>query len=40
VRGKVKVGHRTFSAFHPTKFMEKFFANVEILEHVVTKPEK
>lgn len=40
VRGKVKEGHRTFSAFHPTGFMTKLFTNVEILEHVVSKPEE
>ncbi len=39
VRGKVKEGHRTFSAFQPTGFMKKLFENVEILEHVVTRPE-
>lgn len=40
VRGKTKEGHRTFSTFHPTKFMKKLFANVEILEHIVNNPEK
>lgn len=39
VRGKVKEGHRTFSAFQPIGFMKKLFDNVEILEHVDTKPE-
>ena len=39
VRGNVKEGHRTFSAFQPKKFMEKLFENVEILEHIETKPE-
>lgn len=38
IRGKVKEGHRTFSAFHPTEFMTKLFSNVEILEHVATRP--
>ncbi len=38
VRGKVKEGHRTFSAFHPEKFMEKLFCDVEVLEHIKTKP--
>lgn len=33
VRDKVKEGHRMFSAFHPTAFMHKLFANAEILEH-------
>jgi hypothetical protein len=40
VRGKVKEGHRTFSAFHPHGFMRKLFSNVDILEHIETKPEK
>ncbi len=39
IRGNVKEGHRTFSAFHPTAFMKKLFHNVEILEHVAPKPE-
>jgi SAM-dependent methyltransferase len=40
VRGNVKEGHRTFSAFHPQGFMRELFKNVEILEHIETKPEK
>ncbi len=39
VRGKVKEGHRTYSAFQPKGFMQKLFANVEILEHLEPKPE-
>lgn len=39
VRGKVKEGHRTYSAFHPAGFMEKLFRGANILEHIVTKPE-
>jgi ubiquinone/menaquinone biosynthesis C-methylase UbiE len=38
VRGKVKEGHRTYSAFHPPGFMRNLFNNVEILEHIQTKP--
>jgi len=38
VRGNVKEGHRTFSAFHPEGFMQHLFHNAEILEHIVTKP--
>lgn len=38
VRGKVKEGHRTFSAFQPQKFMEALFKNAEIVEHIETKP--
>lgn len=40
VRGNVKEGHRTYSAFHPKGFMKQLFHNVEILEHIETKPEK
>lgn len=35
VRGKVKEGHRMFSAFHPTDFMKELFNNAEILEHYI-----
>ena len=38
VRGKVKEGHRTYSAFHPQGFMESLFNDVEILEHIETNP--
>lgn len=38
-RGQTKEGHRTYSAFHPGKFMEKLFAPAEILEHIERKPE-
>jgi ubiquinone/menaquinone biosynthesis C-methylase UbiE len=34
VRGNVKEGHRTFSAFHSIKFMQHLFSNVAILAHV------
>jgi ubiquinone/menaquinone biosynthesis C-methylase UbiE len=34
VRGKVKEGHRTFSAFHPKGFMKQLFKDVSILEHI------
>ncbi|WP_291858076.1 class I SAM-dependent methyltransferase [Marinilabilia sp.] len=40
VRGKVKEGHRTYSAFQPSAFMEKLFAKVDVLEHEVPVPEK
>lgn len=39
VRGKVKEGHRTFSAFHPKSFMLKLFCNAEIVEHIETPPQ-
>lgn len=35
VRGKVKEGHRTFTAFHPNEFMHELFQGAEIMEHVV-----
>ncbi len=38
VRGKVKEGHRTFSAFHPTAFMHALFRDAEILEHIEPEP--
>lgn len=34
VRGKVKEGHRTFSAFQPKSFMEALFNQMKVLEHV------
>ena len=40
IRGNVKEGHRTYSAFHPKGFMRKLFHKAEILEHIETKPEK
>ena len=39
VRGKVKEGHRTYSAFHPIAFIKSFFSDLMALEHIVTKPE-
>lgn len=39
VRGKVKEGHRTYSAFQPEGFMKRLFQNEGIiLEHVKQKP--
>ncbi|WP_232817861.1 class I SAM-dependent methyltransferase [Winogradskyella tangerina] len=35
VRGKVKEGHRTYSAFHPKSFVEDLFKDADILEHIV-----
>jgi ubiquinone/menaquinone biosynthesis C-methylase UbiE len=40
VRGKVKEGHRTYSAFQPTEFMENLFRNARILEHMIPIQEK
>lgn len=39
VRGNVLEGHRTYSAFHPKKYMENLFKKVEVLDFIVTKPE-
>jgi ubiquinone/menaquinone biosynthesis C-methylase UbiE len=38
IRGKVKEGHRTYSAFHPTSFMLNLFRNMEILDHIENRP--
>ncbi|MFC0604983.1 class I SAM-dependent methyltransferase [Winogradskyella pulchriflava] len=35
VRGNVKEGHRTYSAFHPKPFVETLFKDVEILDHII-----
>ena len=40
VRGKVKEGHRTYSAFHPKEFMFNLFKDAHILMHDVRKPTK
>jgi len=40
VRGRVKEGHRTFSAFHPKGFMKGLFENEQILEHIVIPKEQ
>jgi hypothetical protein len=40
VKGNVKEGHQTYSAFHPKVLMKKLFNNAEILEHIETQPEK
>jgi ubiquinone/menaquinone biosynthesis C-methylase UbiE len=39
VRGNVKEGHRTYSAFHPKKFMRHLFEKQVILEHIETPAE-
>lgn len=33
VRGDVKDGHRTYSAFHPNEFVKNLFSDFEVLEH-------
>lgn len=40
VRGMVKEGHRTYSAFQPKGFMQELFNSVKILEHIEKEPEK
>ena len=37
VRGKVKEGHRTFSAFHPKNYVNNLFYDMKILEHIESK---
>ncbi len=39
VRGNVKEGHRTYSAFHPKAFMESLFKDADILEHIIQVSE-
>lgn len=39
VRGNVKDGHRVFSSFHPKKFIDSFFKDFVILEHITRKIE-
>jgi SAM-dependent methyltransferase len=39
VRGNVKEGHRTYSAFQPKAYMRNLFVDVTILEHIERKPE-
>lgn len=39
VRGNVKEGHRTYSAFHPKEFMNQLFSKAEIIEHLERKPQ-
>jgi ubiquinone/menaquinone biosynthesis C-methylase UbiE len=38
IRSRVKEGHRTYTAFHPVRFMQDLFAEFEILEHIEQKP--
>lgn len=37
-RGKVKEGHRTYTAYQPKVFMRQLFNKMTVLEHVETKP--
>ena len=34
IRGKTKIGHRTYSAFHPKDFVHKLMDGHQILEHI------
>lgn len=34
VKGNTKIGHRTFSAFHPINFVKKLINSHQILEHI------
>jgi len=38
-RGKVKEGHRTYTAFQPKSFMKDLFSNASVLEHIETQPD-
>jgi len=40
VRGKVKEGHRTYSAFHPAAYMQLLFSNADVLAHTSPMPER
>lgn len=45
VRGNVKEGHRTYSAFHPEKFVRELFSDFTVMEHIPSyenngKPEQ
>ena len=39
LRGKVKEGHRVYSAFHPDAFLKKLFAGFDVLDKQVTDKE-
>lgn len=34
IKGNTKIGHRTFTAFHPVSFVKKLIGNHQILEHI------
>jgi SAM-dependent methyltransferase len=39
VKGNVKEGHRTYSAFHPDPFLKILFEDVDILDKIVISPK-
>lgn len=39
VRGNVKEGHRTYSAFHPDAFLKELFTETQVLEKIVQSPK-
>jgi len=39
VRGQVREGHRTYSAFHPPAFMRQLFKDMAVLEHITQRPK-
>ena len=39
IRGNVKEGHRIYSAFHPDKFLEDLFSEMQVLEKIIKSPD-
>jgi SAM-dependent methyltransferase len=39
IRGRVKEGHRTYTAFHPLLYLQSLFARTTVLEHVEAKED-
>ena len=39
VRGQVREGHRTYSAFHPPAFIRQLFKDMAVLEHITQLPK-
>ena len=34
VKGNTKIGHRTFTAFHPEPFVNELFKKHQVLDHI------